>query len=97
MSDLIDRQAAINAICIHGTELERRGITVLSIANHKQATVDLLESLPTADVVERKTGKWEHGYCSECGYNWGKDAPISSVPNYCPNCGADMREESNNG
>ena len=47
MSDLIDRQAAIDAICEHGTELERRGITVLAVANHKQATVDLLESLPS--------------------------------------------------
>ena len=48
MDDAISRQAAINAMCTHGTELERRGITVLSVANHKQATVDLLEHLPPA-------------------------------------------------
>ena len=47
--DTISRQAAINAICEHGTDLERRGITVLSVANHKQATVDLLENLPAAE------------------------------------------------
>lgn len=47
-NDCIFRQAAIDAICKHGTELERRGITVLSIVNHKQTTVDLLESLPSA-------------------------------------------------
>lgn len=49
MDDLISRQAAIDAICEHGTDLERRGITVLSVANHKQATVDLLENLPSAE------------------------------------------------
>lgn len=47
-TDCISRQAAIEAICEHGTRLERRGITVLAVANHKQATVDLLESLPSA-------------------------------------------------
>lgn len=44
------------------------------------------------EVTERKKGKWKQGYCSECGYNWGKDAPIANVPNFCPNCGADTRE-----
>ena len=40
---------------------------------------------------ERRKGRWRKGVC-ECGYDWAKDAPISSVPNFCPNCGADMRE-----
>lgn len=47
---------------------------------------EILTAEPTADVVESKKGKWKQGLCSECGYNW--DAPISSVPNYCPNCGS---------
>lgn len=50
--DTISRQAAIDAICEHGTDLERRGITVLSVANHKQATVDLLENLPSAEAEQ---------------------------------------------
>lgn len=49
--------------------------------------IDELENAPTIE-PERNTGKWKLGYCSECGYNWGKDAPITSVPNYCPNCGS---------
>lgn len=43
----------------------------------------------------RKVGKWNQGRCSECGYDWGKDAPIASVPNYCPNCGAPMENADN--
>ena len=46
--DCISRQAEIDTICEHGTDLERRGITVLAIAAHKQVTVDLLEKLPSA-------------------------------------------------
>ena len=59
MNDYISRQAAIDAICKHGTELERRGITVLTVVNHKQVTVDLLENLPSAEVEPVKHGRWE--------------------------------------
>lgn len=52
--DLISRQAAIDAICEHGVDLERRGITVLAVVNHKQVTVDLLEKLPSAE----RWGRW---------------------------------------
>lgn len=46
---------------------------------------------PPAQPEQRK-GRWRMGVC-ECGYDWAKDAPISSVPNFCPQCGADMREK----
>ena len=49
-------------------------------------------NLPSAQ-PERRKGRWRKGVC-ECGYDWAKDAPISSVPNFCPQCGADMREVS---
>ena len=70
MDDLISRQAAIDAICEHGTDLERKGITVLAVANHKQVTVDLLESLPS---VQPK--QWIP--CSE-------RLPIEDVKSYAP-------------
>lgn len=52
---------------------------------------DLIERMPTADVIERKKGKWiKRGIslykCSECE----RFSPTQE--NYCPKCGADMRE-----
>ena len=61
-----------------------------------------LKDMPTIDPV--KHGRWiEHkggddyiGYpiyeCSECGYDAGETAT-----NYCPNCGALMREDGEEG
>lgn len=71
MSDLIDRQAAIDAVCEHGTELERRGITVLAVANHKQVTIDLLESLPSVhpDIIR----------CKDCE-SWQTDWALNDAP-----------------
>ena len=55
------------------------------------------------NVVERKRGKWRHyeGYltCSECRTEYDDDIMThccDDVPRFCPNCGADMREESEN-
>ena len=60
-----------------------------------------LGAIPAADVVERKRGEWiyeppdgANGFkgdylCSCCKY------PIGiQKQNFCPNCGAEMREES---
>ena len=35
---------------------------------------------------------FDNFYCSECNYFSG-----TKTTNYCPNCGADMRERSDNG
>ena len=57
-----------------------------------ETVAEHLETLPAADVVERKTGKWLKSAwsirCSECGY----DMPFA-VRNFCPNCGAKMEED----
>lgn len=65
MSDLISRRVAIDAVCEHGTDLERRGITVLSVANHKQATVDLLEQLPSAQPEQRLLAEDDYACCAQ--------------------------------
>jgi hypothetical protein len=53
------------------------------------------ENLIVDEVIKQmqKYGKWVNGVCDNCKYDWGKDAPIASVPNYCPNCGAKMESE----
>ena len=64
---------------------------------------DVLEGVPSADVVEHKYGEWmpiidanELGepyqcgiYCSECGFQ------TVILSNFCPECGADMRGDNN--
>lgn len=56
---------------------------------------EFLKSIPAADVRPVVRGKWKaHGdcgvtECSVCG--WSIEECIEF--HYCPNCGADMREE----
>ena len=52
---------------------------------------NVLESIPSADVVERKRGEWidmgSYEVCKNCH-------EVKRFPhwNFCPNCGADMRK-----
>ena len=80
-------------------DLARRGYLVGN-RNFKSAEAFIL-GIPTADVIERKTGKWEERtvddpddkyglfrrrfYCSSCG-----DWQTYGKPRFCPNCGAKM-------
>lgn len=68
--------------------------------NHAVAdSIAVVKGQPTADVPDRKVGKWntdkespEYATCSVCGHcDW--DCTESEYFNYCPNCGADMRGE----
>ena len=84
MNDYINRENAIGAIL--DKYVDYAGL------------VDSIESVPSADVVEVKHGKWKDtnlkngdlGWrCSICGYGvfqW------NATP-YCPNCGAKMDGE----
>lgn len=58
-----------------------------------------IKSIPAADVVERKRGKWikaddgfdESWVCSECMEEYvSVDADFIDYAHYCPNCGAQM-------
>lgn len=61
----------------------------------------IVENAETADVVERKTGKWitsklpitgaMENKCSECGTPFYMAFNLQM--NYCPNCGAKMKGE----
>lgn len=68
-----------------------------------------IDNAPTVDAVERKRGRWvddgldaigamgiEYRWkkCPNCGERISK-APMQRLPNFCPNCGAEMRGENN--
>ena len=96
---LISRQAAIDALDVlcqeHRYRIPGKRETYNQYNEAWQDALDRAENaignLPPA----QPAGHWifiGDGYkCSECGsvYSWWADSQTS---NYCPNCGADMRE-----
>lgn len=78
MNDVISRQAAIDSLHMH--LMYRMGTD-----NNKKRLDEWINNLPSAE-PERKKGKWVDLKCDQCGQ------VDMSKPNYCPNCGADMRE-----
>ena len=88
MTDCIDRQAAINAICKAGCGGRYCGIS----CNEVKA----IERLPLVESKFVKHGKWENGKCSVCG----AEAPYTGDGSwaetaYCPSCGSQMDLENN--
>ena len=97
MSDLISRHDAIIALLEKGQKSRRYKVGDIWELNFDEIR-EALATVPSAD-PERKKGKWiktderEEWYgdiyvCSLCGYRL-----IDANEKYCPNCGADMREE----
>lgn len=100
MDDLISRKALL-----HGIVTQRH---LRKSMHPKQSFVvgDVIWCINNAPAVEAepvKHGRWEKrkaivfddemvGYrCSNCNTTWDAET------NYCPNCGADMRERKDNG
>lgn len=86
MSDLIDRQQAIDALreyLINKRVPEDGTLTARLVEN------EVINKLPSA---EPQTGKWINGKCNRCGEHapfW----PMASTyhcSNFCPNCGRKM-------
>ena len=103
MTDLIHRQAAIDAL---GDEplVWYDGEDEIAERNQWRHDVAAIKALPSADVQPVRHGKWIdgkrmgydgvfvwHRECSECGYE-RKDDNIDNDTLYCPNCGAKMDE-----
>lgn len=109
MTDLIDRQAAIEAIhtefyeFLCGMELEDELTeTEKTLLSANKAVVKAIKGLPPAQPkIGERRGKWLHdkddliclGYCSCCG--WMSIATETEVADmpYCPNCGAKMKND----
>lgn len=77
---------------IDGEELMDRVDFILSrvktpeIVSVFQKLKSYLENAPTLTLDDlRPKGRWEDGTCTNCGQ------VDFSKPNFCPNCGADMR------
>ena len=89
MTDYISREAAINA-CYDG------------FANCRDDCADNIRKIPAAHVRENKKRYWyedEAGcaICSECrkyAFETSTHHISGWFPSFCPNCGADMREET---
>lgn len=55
-----------------------------------ECTIALKEAIDRTPTIEPKKGKWleecmDYGECSECGF-------CGLTTDYCPSCGADMRD-----
>lgn len=98
MAEYIEREAAIDTVgkwlfSVFGMKETDRAATVFK----------KLRSIPAADVLPVVRGRWENNHCSACGMMpMGEEiweccdfAPpkFEWFMNFCPNCGADMREE----
>ena len=94
--DTVSRQAARDAVC---EELD-------SIDHVPQWVFDRLtkkiENLPPSPTPSRPHGKWIGGgdyprVCSVCGEEWDQYVSgtiwYDGVPDFCPSCGADMRQD----
>lgn len=92
MSDLIDRQAAIDAL------IDALAWTWSGTWSEK-AAIDAIKNMPSVDAVEVKHGRWEKTeespmrpyMCSQCGALFDLDT-LLGIPTWrwCPKCGAKM-------
>lgn len=106
MSDLISREQAINRQdsidAIEAKEANEFGNYMeynVAFNDGLRSAVFALEELPSAE-PEHKKGEWvdftmydkaaTQELCGACG-TWS----LGMAKNFCPNCGADMREDDN--
>ena len=95
MKEYIEREALYSEIVPHFKSANAFGSS-RNVCKAWGKMLDMVQNAPAADVVERKRGKWywaEDGHCkcSVCGqYATVKRLVVKT--NFCPNCGADMRE-----
>lgn len=98
MADLIDRDALLGPMKLQKEALDKIGPTAAA-AWYGNAIWEI-EQAPAVDAVLVRRGRWERQelappsclFCSECGFPKKK-----GTWNFCPHCGADMREGEKDG
>lgn len=92
MSDLINRQDAIEYFMTNTNWHDEDGYTIEDAEEKRKLITDYFNGVPSA---ERQRGEWalndDQVYeCKDCGYVPSFDG--YTYFNYCPNCGSEMRE-----
>lgn len=99
MSDYISREAVL------GFELKVSNLSADAASALRvgiNAYFAYIRQLPAADVRPVVRGKWVQNEdctvntCDKCGYSFAHEGYVAFF-NFCPNCGADMREEADHG
>lgn len=99
MDDYISRKSFIEDIKTEILNLSMDGLKGTPRPHDElYGFIERIEEQPSADVRPVVRGRWgDDDCCTNCGeeadYNWERG--IHYYSNFCPNCGADMREEQN--
>ena len=109
MSEYIDREAVKNAIYARRDRFNGDDISDIYTSCGLTEADDIVDSIPAADVVPVRHGRWEQkevfetkgnvdelqsAFCSVCKrFHTTPYSYYFTHYNYCPNCGADMRGE----
>ena len=97
MAEYITKEQAINALLLKGQKSTRYKLGETWELNLFEIQ-EVINAMPAADVQLIRRGRWKltnnpsFRKCSECGAWWGSDIADNYFTNYCPKCGADMRD-----
>ena len=78
-----------------------KGVLNEFMKQYRESVLRIVDEQPTVDAVEVVHGRWVDDHddpryiCEECG-KWLLIDDGTAEMNYCPNCGADMRERKDN-
>lgn len=107
MAEYIEREALMKKFCGYDlTKCKKYGNEAPAQALRSFNTLmmyeiaDVIEGAPTAEVAPVVHGRWKENdnfddgfwVCSSCGFVSAATA-AHKLYNFCPNCGADMREK----
>lgn len=79
-----------------------KAMTPIEFNTRDYMLLNFQQVIDNAPTVEQPTGEWGEVFHHQ-GYNYHKcsnccfSIKLADYDNYCPNCGAKMKEETNNG